>query len=196
MVARQRASEFEFHPLTPARWADVEKLFGPRGACAGCWCMWTRLPSAEFATGKGAGNKRAFRRLVESGVPPGILAYRGGEPVGWCAVAPRSAYRRLERSRVLAAVDDQPVWSVVCFFVARPYRRHGLTAMLLRAATDYAVKRGARIVEGYPVDSAKTADAFAWTGLASAFRRAGFREVARRSPTRPIMRRTRLARGR
>ena len=189
-------SKFEFHPLTPDRWADVERLFGPRGACAGCWCMWTRLPSAEFTKGKGAGNKRALRRIVASGDSPGIVAYRDGEPAGWCAVAPRSAYRRLETSRVLAPVDDQAVWSVVCFFVARPYRRQGLSALLLRAATEYAAKRGARIVEGYPVDGGKTADAFVWTGLASAFRRAGFREVARRSKTRPIMRRVRLSPGR
>ena len=156
--------------------------------------MWTRVPGAEFAKGKGAGNKRAFRRIVMAGEPPGILAYRDGEPVGWCAVAPRSVYRRLETSRVLAPVDERPVWSVVCFFVTRSERRRGLTAKLLQAATEYAAKRGARIVEGYPVDTAKTADAFAWTGFASAFRRAGFVEVARRSETRPIMRRVPRAR--
>jgi GNAT superfamily N-acetyltransferase len=179
-----------FDVLTPARWADVERLFGPRGACAGCWCMWPRLTSAEFAKGRGDGNRRAFRRVVESGERPGILAYADGQPVGWCAVAPREVYRRLERSRVLKPVDDQRVWSVVCFFVARPLRRRGLTVRLLREAVRFAANRGARIIEGYPVEprAGRTADAFAWTGLSSAFRRAGFKEVLRRSETRPIMR--------
>jgi GNAT superfamily N-acetyltransferase len=96
----------------------------------------------------------------------------------------------LDRSRVLARVDDAPVWSVTCFFVARKYRYSGLTVALLRAAVEHARRRGACVVEGYPIDPAggKTADAFAYTGLESAFRDAGFVEVLRRSPTRPIMR--------
>ena len=154
--------------------------------------MWPRLPGAAFARGRGAGNKRALRRLVSGGGRPGILAYRGGEPVGWCAVAPRKQYRRLERSRVMAPVDDQPVWSVVCFFVTPDARGRGVTTALLRAAIDQAARGGARIVEGYPLDTGgrRLADAFAWFGLTSAFRRAGFKEVARRSTTRPVMRRT------
>jgi GNAT superfamily N-acetyltransferase len=184
-----RAS-IEFHPATPGRWRDVEKLFGPRGACAGCWCMWARLPRAEFQAGTGAGNKRALRRVFQSGEPPGILAYVNGEPAGWCGLGPRAAYRRLENSKILAPVDDRPAWSVVCFFVARPHRKQGLSVRLLREAVRHAASRGATVVEGYPTDTrARAADAFVWTGLASAFERAGFREVARRSRTRPIMRR-------
>jgi GNAT superfamily N-acetyltransferase len=189
--ARGGAAEIEFHPLTPGRWSDLERLFGERGACGGCWCMWARLPSAEFRAGVGAKNRRAFRRIVAAGDPPGILAYVNGEPAGWCAVGPRAAYRRLETSRVLQPVDDRPVWSVVCFFIARPFRRHGLTSRLLEEVVRFAGSRGATIVEGYPTDPrGKLADAFVWTGLAQSFERAGFREVARRSPTRPIMRRT------
>jgi GNAT superfamily N-acetyltransferase len=95
-------------------------------------------------------------------------------------------------SRILKPVDDRPVWSVVCFFVAKPYRRRGLSTQLLDEAAKYARKRGARIVEGYPVEpktETRSPDVFVWPGLASAFRKAGFEEVARRSPTRPIMRR-------
>jgi GNAT superfamily N-acetyltransferase len=105
-------------------------------------------------------------------------------------VAPRKAYPALERSRVLKPVDDQPVWSVTCFYIPRALRRSGLTTILLRAAVEYAGKRGARIVEGYPIDpqSGNMPDAFAWTGLVSAFRKAGFKEVARRSAGRPVMR--------
>ena len=152
--------------------------------------MWPRLASAQFARGRGPGNRRALRRLVTGDSRPGIIAYRGGEPVGWCAVAPREEYGRLERSRVMARVDDRPVWSVVCFFVARETRGSGVTTALLRAAVDHAVRRGAKIVEGYPLDTEgkRLADAFAWFGLTSTFQRVGFKEVARRSKTRPIMR--------
>lgn len=177
-------------PATPSRWKDVEKLFGPRGACAGCWCMFWRVTRTAYENGKHSGNKRKMKALVASGAVPGLIAYRNGEPVGWCAVAPRSEYTALSRSRVLAPVDDKPVWSVSCFFVARGHRRTGVTVELLKAAVEYARKKKANIVEGYPVEPKKgaMADVFVWTGLASAFRKAGFKEAARRSATRPIMR--------
>ena len=185
-------SRLEIHPLTPDRWKDFAALFGERGACGGCWCMWPRLARSKFQRHKGAGNKKAMKRIVESGPPPGLVAYAGGQPVAWCALAPRETYCVLANSRILKPVDEQPVWSVVCFFVARPCRGRGLTTKLLDAAAKYARKQGARIVEGYPVEpkaGARSADVFVWTGLVSAFRRAGFEEVARRSPARPIMRR-------
>lgn len=184
------AAALRIVPVTPARWPDVVTLFGPRGACAGCWCMWARRPAAEYRAGLGDGNRRALRRRIEAGPPPGVLAYDGTTPVGWAAVAPRSEYARLAGSRVLAPVDSKLVWSVPCFFVAKTHRRRGLTVRLLRAACALAASRGARIVEGYPLDLSKPmAAAFAWTGLAPTFRAAGFREVLRRSPTRPIFRR-------
>lgn len=184
-----------FHPATAARWKDLETLFGERGACGGCWCMYWRLKRSEFEERKGAGNRGLLRRLVRSGKSPGILAYSGDQPIGWCAVAPRDEYPVLDRSRVLARLDSEPVWSVTCFFVARPFRRKGITVKLLRAAVTHARQQGARIVEGYPLDpKGKGApDVFAWTGFISAFRKAGFREVDRRSPTRPIMRRGRAS---
>ncbi|HXH82541.1 MAG TPA: GNAT family N-acetyltransferase [Candidatus Tectomicrobia bacterium] len=180
----------DVRPLTPDRWQDLETLFGPRGASDGCWCMWWRQTRAEFEEKKGEENKRAFRGIVASGQIPGLLAYVDGRPAGWCAVQPRDAYARLDRSRTLKRVDEQPVWSVVCFFVAKAYRRRGLTTALLEAAVRYAVAHGARIVEGYPVDPGEggTPDPWAYTGLVSAFRNAGFVEVARHSPGRPIMR--------
>lgn len=183
-------SDLLFHPLTPARWADFEALFGERGACAGCWCMFSLLSRKEWEAGKGAGNREAMKSRVDSGVVPGLLAYEGGEAVGWIALAARETYPLLERSRIMAPVDDEPVWSVVCFFVDRQHRGQGLSVALLNAAAEYARQRGARILEGYPVDPDKpTAPAFAWHGTASAFRKAGFEEVVRRSPTRPLMRR-------
>jgi GNAT superfamily N-acetyltransferase len=181
----------EILPVTAERWSDLAALFGPRGACGGCWCMHWRLTSREYEAGKGAVNRRALQETVAAGPAPGLLAYDAGQPTGWCAVGPRATFARLVRSRILAPVDDRPVWSVVCFYVDRDHRGRGVTVALLEAATRYAAAQGARIVEGYPVEprNENVPPVFAFTGLASAFRRAGFREVARRSPTRPIMRR-------
>jgi GNAT superfamily N-acetyltransferase len=150
-----------------------------------------RRERAAFVAGKGEGNRRAMRRLVAAGEEPGVLAYVGGEAVGWCAVAPRERYVRLAAARTLAPVDDAPVWSVSCFFVRRDWQGRGLSVRLLAAAVDHARARGARIVEGYPYEPrGRLPGPFVWTGLAAAFRRAGFEEVARRSATRPIMRRS------
>lgn len=181
----------EILPATPTRWEDLSRLFGPHGACAGCWCMWWRRSAAEWKRGKGVGNRRALKRLVDSGEPPGLIAYDAGVPVGWIALGPREAFPRLASSRSLKPVDDTPVWSAPCFFVAKSHRRRGLSARLLEAAAEHARRRGARMLEGYPVVSAtgKMPDAFAWTGLPGAFEMAGFREVARPSASRRIMRR-------
>jgi GNAT superfamily N-acetyltransferase len=177
-------------PVTPDTWPDLEALFGPRGACGGCWCMYWRLPRAVFEQTKGEGNRSALKALVDEGQIPGLLAYDGGQPVGWVCVAPRTEFSTLARSRILQPVDDRPVWSVVCFFIARKYRRKGLTVELLQSAVDYARQQGAVIVEGYPVEPkvGSAPDTFMYTGLASAFHKAGFVEVLRRSETRPIMR--------
>jgi GNAT superfamily N-acetyltransferase len=180
---------FTFKPLTPAHWHDFELLFGENGACGGCWCMTWRVSPKEFREKKGAGNKQAIKKLVEAGHAPGILAYSGGQPVAWIAIAPRTEYVRLLGSKVLAPVDEKPVWSVSCFFVRKDFRNLGLTVELLQAAADLARNQGAKILEGYPYDlKEKTSPPFVWTGLASSFERAGFQEVARRSKTRPIMR--------
>jgi GNAT superfamily N-acetyltransferase len=178
-----------FHPLTPDRWNDFASLFGKHGACGGCWCMWWRIARSRYNEQKGEKNRRAMKAIVQAGEVPGILAYDGDEPIAWCAVAPRSSFPVIERSRILKPVDDEPVWSIPCFFVAKKYRRKGVSVKLIEAAVNFARKRGGRIIEGYPVEPLKNQpDAFVWTGLAAAFRKAGFREVARRSETRPIMR--------
>jgi GNAT superfamily N-acetyltransferase len=180
----------EFHPLTHDHWLHFEALFGEKGACGGCWCMWWRLKRSEFEKQKGQKNKESMRQIVESGDIPGILVYHENQPIGWCSVSPREKYPSLNRSRVLKPVDEKPVWSIVCFFIAKPYRKKGLTVSLLKYVVEYCRKQGAKIVEGYPIDPKKPnmPDVFAWTGFMSAFQRAGFKEVARRSETRPIMR--------
>jgi GNAT superfamily N-acetyltransferase len=151
--------------------------------------MWWRLKRSEFERQKGEGNRLALKAVVEAGEAPGLLAYADGEPVGWCSVGPREAYPVLDRSPVLKRVDDRPVWSVVCFYVSPEWRERGVMMRLLAAAAEYAREQGATIVEGYPKDTpGRAPDLFLFTGLMSAFERAGFVEVARRSKTRPIMR--------
>jgi len=186
-------SKLEFQPVTPDRWSDLETLFGKNGACAGCWCMWFRTRRASWEQKKGEGNRKALKSLVRAGdLVVGILGYVDGKPAGWISFGKREEFPVVENSRLFQRLDDQPVWSVVCFFVARPYRRSGLTSGLLKAAIRVARKKGARIIEAYPVDPRKAAtpDVFAYHGFASVFRSAGFMEVARRSETRPMMRKT------
>jgi GNAT superfamily N-acetyltransferase len=182
--------KLRFEALTAERWLDLEHLFGARGACGGCWCMAWRKSRSEFVRDKGEANRASLKALADTGAEPGIVAYDGDVPVGWCAVAPRQAYVALERSRVLRPVDDVPVWSVSCLFVARGYRTRGVSVELLRAAVAFAGARGARAVEGYPVEPKKgrMPDVFVWTGLLNAFLRAGFHEMPRWSANRPIMR--------
>ena len=183
-------SKYSFYPVTKERWKDLEKLFGEKGACAGCWCMYWRMSRREFDSSKGAGTKRKMKNLIETGTVPGILAYDNNLPVGWCSIAPREAFPVLENSRTLKRIDNKPVWSVVCFYINKIYRRKGLTVELLNAVKKYVELKKGKIIEGYPVEpkSGKTADLFAYTGLASAFLKAGFIEVERRSETRPVMR--------
>ncbi len=177
-------------PLTDALWQDFETLFGSRGACGGCWCMSWRITRKEFEQQKGEGNRRAMKALIDDGEIPGLLAYDGDTPIGWISVAPRTHFPRLLNSSLIKGLDGQGVWSIVCFFVSKNYRRRGVSVKLIQAAVEYAARHGGRILEGYPVDPAKGpyADAFVWTGLASAFRAAGFDECSRPSPTRPVFR--------
>ena len=188
---RSFSKSIEFHPLIPERWAELEKLFGKHGAAGGCWCMWWRQTRAEFSRQHDDSNRLAFKAIVESGIVPGLLAYSDGEPIGWCAIEPRESYPALERSRVLARADDKPVWSIPCFYVARHFRGKGLMRHLLTAAINWASRHGARIVEGYPLESQSNLPASSiYTGVVPIFREAGFVEVLRRSGRQPIMRKT------
>jgi GNAT superfamily N-acetyltransferase len=185
-------NEFTFKPLTIEEWPHFEQLFEEHGPQNGCWCMYWRTKRAECQKGFGEGNKQAFKAIVASGKIPGILAYHAGRAVGWCSIAPRQDYPVLERSRTLARVDDKPVWSIVCFFVSKPYRRKGLTQILIATAIEYARQHGAEIVEAYPLrtDITKLLPYERYMGIQSTFERAGFQRVEQRSDRRPIMRYT------
>ena len=178
---------FSTRPLTPETWADLEELFGlPGGSIVrSCWCM------AYRQSGKPPGpSKQAMCDLVNSGTVPGLIGYIDGAPAGWISLGPREEYLKLRRSPVMKPVDDTPVWSVVCSYVAKPYRGRGLQHRLLAAALEYARQSGARMLEAYPVDKAERShDDFMFFGSRSLYERAGFREVVRRSPTRLVMRR-------
>jgi GNAT superfamily N-acetyltransferase len=180
----------ETHPVTPDRWDDLIHLFGERGAVSGCWCMWWRLSSKEFDATGARGRRSALEALVAEGREPGLLAYRDGEPVGWAAVAPRDEFPRIERSPKLKPVDDQPAWCVNCFYIDRRHRNTGVSRALLAGAVAFARERGARLVEGYPIDTRgehSSAEGL-WTGTLDMFERASFVEVARRGG-RPLVRR-------
>lgn len=179
-----------FHPLELKRWDDFEQLFGARGACGGCWCMSWRLGRSDFERQKGTGNKRAMKNLVKKKEQIGIIAYADGVPIGWCAVAPREAYIKLEHSRVLKRIDDKPVWSITCFFIRKEFRRKGISVELLKGVIDYCRKKSVGIIEAYPIIPYSTSmpAAFAWTGLLASFTKAGFTVAKRWSKARPIVR--------
>jgi GNAT superfamily N-acetyltransferase len=174
----------DFYPLTPQHWHDLVTLFSPGGACGGCWCMFWRETRQEFnqkCINKGVGNREALQALVDSGVVPGILGYRGDEPLVWCSVGPREDFASLERSRTLKRLDDQPVWSIVCFYIARSARNAGLMSAGIRAAVEYARQNGARIVEAYPYDvQSHRSPGDLYMGNLSAFLKAGFSELETR----------------
>ena len=178
---------FEAHPVTKERWPDLVELFD-RPVVRTCFCMFYRKTGTD--TGVGAENRRAMKALVDGGSVPGLIGYEDGVPVAWVSLGPREDYPKLRRSPVMKPVDDRPVWSIVCFFVDRSVRGKGLAERMLRAAVDHARAHGARLVEAYPVDAQeqKPPDEM-FFGAKSMYDRAGFREVARRRPTRPVVRR-------
>ena len=205
----QSASLIEVHPATAERWEDLETLFGEKGAYAGCWCTWWRLKHAEFHMMTRESRKALLKDLTCKNQVPGVLAYTGGEPssgggpsasgtpVGWCSIGPRESYISLEASQTLKRIDNMPVWSIVCFFILKPFRHQGVMEELLRGAVQYAGQQGASIVEGYPIDlqspklaGKKLSRCEGYMGIASAFREAGFVEVGRASETQLIMRYT------
>ncbi|MCP5075524.1 MAG: GNAT family N-acetyltransferase [Rhodobacteraceae bacterium] len=176
--------------IRPANWGGFSEVMGKKGGCGGCWCMLWRRSKKEMDAGMGENNRQAMKSIFERGHVPGLIAWHQKEAVGWIQVDERSAFPRLGSSRVLKPVDDKPVWSISCFFINKRFRRKGLSGELLRAACRFAGEKGATILEGYPIDTPKNKypAVYAWTGFLGAFREAGFEEVARRSATRPIMR--------
>ncbi len=174
-----------FREVNRRRWGDLERLFGSPGGPKYCWCMAWRPMPPESRRGNGRIRKAALKRRVQTGVPVGLLGYIEGEPVAWVSIAPRPTYRRLG---ALEDPDEDPdtIWSLVCFFVARRLRGKGLMAHLIRAAVENARRRGATVVEAYPVDP--DSPSYRFMGFRSVFKAAGFREVGRAGTRRHVMR--------
>jgi GNAT superfamily N-acetyltransferase len=189
------ATKIVVRPLTPERWPDLEALFNAKGCslARSCWCMYYRRSGSRGPLPAGIthanANRAELRALVASDRPPGLIGYRGKTPVGWISLGPREDYAKLRRSPVMKPVDERPVWSVVCFVVPSPYRGQGVARALLDGAISHAARRGATILEAYPVDKpGRCADDALWFGAKSMYDAAGFHEVARRRPSRPIVR--------
>lgn len=190
-----RPMKLKVAPLTPGRWRDLEAIFNAKGCSVarGCWCMCYRLSGSSEPLPSGMtraqANRAGLKALVDAGNPPGLIGYRGKVPVGWVSIGPREEYAKLKRSPVMKAVDEQPVWSVICFVVPAEYRGQGVAQALLKGAVAYAKEQGATLVEAYPVDNpARSKDEYMWFGAKSMYDNAGFKEVARRKPQRPIVR--------
>ena len=181
-------------PLTPDRWPDLEKIFGARGCSVarGCWCMFYRQSGATPVPAgltRAQANRKALKALTGCDPPPGLIGYRGKEPVGWVSLGPREDFVKLERSIVMKRVDDAKVWSIICFVVPGEHRGQGVAKELLAGAIAYARKRRVKLLEAYPVDKrGKSADDSLWFGTKSMYDAAGFVEVARRKPQRPVVR--------
>jgi GNAT superfamily N-acetyltransferase len=187
--------DVEVRPLTVARWPDLEAVFTARGCTypRSCWCMYFRRSGAMPALPSGMTysqvNRSDLKALAANDPPPGLIGYRSGLAVGWVALGPREHYRRLERSPIMKRVDELPVWSIVCFVVPPAYRGQGIAHGLLAGAVEFARERGVEVLEAYPVDKpSRSPDDTIWYGPRTLFDAAGFQVVARRKPTRPVMR--------
>ncbi|MGH2583005.1 MAG: GNAT family N-acetyltransferase [Anaerolineales bacterium] len=182
-------ADYVIKPVTADLWGDMVELFGPHGAAGGCWCMFWRIKGSEYSANGNRGNKAAMKKIVAGDEIPGLLAYSDGKPVGWISLGPREIFGRIRRSPTFKAIDDRPVWSVVCFFIHEDFRGCGVGKALLRGAEDYARAHGARLLESYPVDTRGKVDpAGIFTGTQRIFESAGYAETARRKPRRPMMR--------
>jgi GNAT superfamily N-acetyltransferase len=197
------AAAITVRPANEAGWDDLRAVFGTRGQGAVCWCQRYKLaPGEAFKHAPAAERAERLRAQTAAGAPgaartSGLVAFRDGEAVGWCAVEPRPAYPGLlrvyrvpwaGRSEVKA---DAGVWAVTCFFVRAGFRRQGVSYALARAAVGFAKARGARALEGYPMLTAPGQEV-AWgemsVGARSVFAAAGFREVSRPGKRRVVMR--------
>jgi GNAT superfamily N-acetyltransferase len=172
----------EIVPISPSTWPALAELFAAGGDPKWCWCQFWRKPGSNWSNTTADDNRDALRALVEDDADapaPGLVALEDGVAVGWVGVGPREAFGRLLRSRTIPMLDGEAVWSINCFVVARRWRGHGIADALLAAATDYAAAHGARIVEGYPVETeGRMPSASAYTGTRGMFDRAGFAEAS------------------
>jgi GNAT superfamily N-acetyltransferase len=189
------AADLSIVPLTAERLPDLATLFDQGGDPKWCWCAWYRVANRTWTNAKPPQNRALLEELATGVQAPGLVAYRGDRVVGWVSLGPREDFERLAHSRILAPVDDRPVWSIVCFVVGKRERGQGIARAMLAAAIEHARANGATTLEAYPVDTGegRLPSASVYKGTVSMFERAGFTVVARRqanatSAPRPIVR--------
>lgn len=184
-------NQLSIEPVTKKNWNKFVELFGEKGACGNCWCMYYRQSKTDFLEGKvDDGNKNAIKDLVWDSKPVGLIGILEGQAIAWCAFAPREDFIKLEKSRVHKRIDNKDVWSIPCLFIDKNYRRSGVSVLLLKGAIKYAKENSINIIEAYPTipTQDKIPDSFAWIGLFKSFERAGFKIVDRTSKNRPMVR--------
>ncbi len=172
-------------PLTEARFADFADVINPNRRATHCWCVTHRLGAAELADLGDGDRERAMRALTRRPIPPGVIAYADGVPVGWCNLGPRADIPRLDRSSLITPLDDVPGWSIVCVVIRGGHRRRGHTTPLITGAVAYAAGHGAPAVEAYPVDAegGRIDTTMAFVGTRAMFEKAGFAVVGRTKAT-------------
>jgi GNAT superfamily N-acetyltransferase len=184
-------NQFTIEPLTKGNWNKFLQLFGVKGACGNCWCMYYRLSRADFAEGKtDDGNRKAIKELVWNNKPTGLMGIYQGQAIAWCAFAPREDFIKLGKSRVHKRIDDKPVWSIPCLFIDKKFRGIGISVEFLKGVANYAKDKGISLIEAYPTipTTPRIPDSFAWIGLYKSFERAGFEIVDQTSKNRPMVR--------
>ncbi|GAB97390.1 GNAT superfamily N-acetyltransferase [Kineosphaera limosa] len=165
------------HAVTPERFDDFADVINPNRRATHCWCLSHRLGAKEIRE-LGGDREQVMRTLCERDVPPGVVTYRDGVPVGWCNIGPRAEIPRLANSQLIRPVDDVPVWSVVCVVVRSGHRRQGVVAQLIEGAVQWAAGHGAPAVEAHPVDPPGRMDTtMAFVGTRAMFERAGFEVI-------------------
>ena len=190
-IGTAELNRLTFEPLSKTNWEKFTELFGEKGACANCWCMFYRLGKKEYEAGqKNGGNKKAMMEIVSSGKPAGLLGMLDEMAIAWCAFAPREDFTKLERSRIHKRIDDKPVWSIPCLFIHKNFRDSGVSGAILKGAINYARENGIKIIEAYPVIpvNGRIPNTFAWYGLYRTFEKSGFSIVDRKSENRPMVR--------
>ena len=178
MGATAALGSIEVLPATPDRWADVVTVLGGNGD-RGCWCQAPRGRAVGYGKSRPGARREALQSQLEEEPPPGMLAYVDGEVAGWCGFGPRPRLPRLERSRTIPRIDEEPVWSILCFNVRVGYRRRGVAAALLDGVVEFARRSGAPGVEAYPIDpeGGRVDVSFGYVGVTPMFEKAGFRRV-------------------
>jgi len=183
----------KFKALNKDTWTDLQTLFGPKGACGGCWCMYWRLPHKQYEAHRGQGNKEKLKSLIQNQAHLGVMAFDHDLPIAWCSVSPKTELPRIQTSRLFKNTSEvKDTWSITCLYIHKDHRGRGMSGTIISTAADYAFDHGAANIEAFPIiPKSKIPAVFAWVGFVNSFERAGFKKIVQVSDTRALMRLTR-----